>query len=403
MLRVVITGIGTATPAGLTNRDFWQALTEKRSAIDAVSLFDTSSFPCHLAAEVKSLDSNSFPGRKSLWKISRSIALGFAAANSALEDAGLDVTPGKHTEIGVVYGTTLGGLSPLLQLDRQALACGPRGTDPMLFPSAGASAPSCQISITLGMQAFNTTLSNGQTSGLDAIQYAAQFIRLGRAETVLAGGVEEVSLDTFRACCRSRLLAGSRAGTLEEMRPFDATRNGFVIGEGAAGLVLESLEHALARNARIYGEFTGYGFSFGPSRETRLNAAVTAMNNALFRAGLSHSHIGAVFASANGSMAGDRLEGQALHAAMPDCPATSIKPVVGESYSAAGAIQSAAALLALCHQVLPGTAGFDRPDRKYRDLAVVRDTREARISSVMVNAFGRTGNHASAVFSNYVH
>jgi 3-oxoacyl-[acyl-carrier-protein] synthase II len=176
-----------------------------------------------------------------------------------------------------------------------------------------------------------------------------------------------------------------------------------VIGEGAAGLVLESLEHALARNARIYGEFTGYGFSFGPSRETRFNAAVTAMNNALFRAGLSHSHIGAVFASANGSMAGDRLEGQALHAAMPDCPATSIKPVVGESYSAAGAIQSAAALLALCHQVLPGTAGFDRPDRKYRDLAVVRDTREARISSVMVNAFGRTGNHASAVFSNYVH
>ena len=403
MSRVVITGIGTATPAGLTNRDLWQALTEKRSAIEAVSLFDTSPFRCSLAAQVKALDSDSFPGRKSLWKISRSIALAFAAANSGLEDAGIDVTPGKHPEIGVVYGTTLGGLSPLLQLDRQALSEGPRATDPMLFPSAGASAPSCQISITLGMQAFNTTLSNGQTSGLDAIQYAAQFIRLGRAETVLAGGVEEVSLDTFRACCKGRLLAGSRVGTTEEMRPFDAGRSGFVLGEGAAVLVLESLEHALARNARIYAEFSGYGSSFGPSPETRVDAAVTAMNNALSRSGLASSAIGAVFANANGSVAGDRLEGQALHSALPGCPVTSIKPVVGESYSAAGAIQSAAAILALCHQVLPGTAGFNLPDRKHKDLPVVRETREAKISSVMVNAFGRTGNHASAVFSNYVH
>jgi 3-oxoacyl-[acyl-carrier-protein] synthase II len=403
MSRIVITGIGTVTPAGHTNRDFWQTLTEKRSAIDAASLFDASPFRCRKAAEVKDLDSDSFPGRKSLWKISRSIALAFAAANSALEDAQIDVTPGKHPEIGVVYGTTLGGLLPLLQLDRQALADGPRATDPMLFPSAGASAPSCQISITLGMQAFNTTLSNGQTSGLDALQYAAQFIRLGRAETVLAGGVEEVSLDTFRACYNGRLLAGSRVGTVEEMRPFDSGRSGFVLGEGAAVLVLESLEHALARNARIYAEFTGYGFSFGPSPETRLNAAITAMSNALSRSGLSTSDIGAVFANANGSIAGDRIEGHALQSLLPGCPATSIKPVVGESYSAAGAIQSAAAILALRHQSLPGTAGFNQPDRKYRDLTVVRDSRGARFSSVMVNAFGRTGNHASAVFSNYVH
>jgi 3-oxoacyl-[acyl-carrier-protein] synthase II len=403
MSRIVITGIGTVTPAGHTNQDFWQALADKRSGIDTVSLFDASPFRCRMAAEVKDLDSNSFPGRKSLWKISRSIALAFAAANSALEDAKLDVTPGRHPEIGVVYGTTLGGLLPLLQLDRQALAEGPRATDPMLFPSAGASAPSCQISITLGMQAFNTTLSNGQTSGLDAIQYAAQFIRLGRAETVLAGGVEEVSLDTFRACCKGRLLAGSRAGSVEEMRPFDSCRTGFVLGEGAAVLVLESLEHALARNAPIYAEFSGYGFSFSPSPETRLDAAVTAMNNALSRAKLSALDLGAVFANANGSMAGDRIEGQAIQAAAPGCPATSIKPVVGESYSAAGAIQSAAAILALRHQSLPGTAGFDQPDRKYRDLPVVRDTRETRLSSVMVNAFGRTGNHASVVFSNYVH
>jgi 3-oxoacyl-[acyl-carrier-protein] synthase II len=374
---------------------------EKRSAIDLVSLFDTSPFRCHKAAFVKAMDSNSFPGRKSLWQISRSIALAFAAANSGLQDAGIDTTVGKHPEIGVAFGTTLGGLSPLLQLDRQALSHGPRAADPMLFPSAGASAPSCQISITLGMQAFNTTLSNGQTSGLDAIQYAAQFIRLGRAETVLAGGVEEISLDTFRACCDGRLLAGSRTGTVEEMRPFDVDRNGFVLGEGAGVLVMESLEHALARNARIYAEFTGYASVFAPSTGTRFHAAATAMRNAASRAGRAASDIGAVFASANGSRAGDRVEGQAIRAAMPGRPVSSIKPVVGESYSAAGAIQSVAAILSLHHQVLPGTGGFTRTEQKNVNLHVLRETREAKFSSVMVNAFGRTGNHATAVFSSY--
>jgi 3-oxoacyl-[acyl-carrier-protein] synthase II len=403
MSRVVITGIGTVTPAGLANQALWQALTEKRSAISEVSLFDASPFRCHSAAEVKGLESDSFPGRKGLWQISRSIALAFAAAKAALEDAGIDGAPDTHREIGVVYGTTLGGLSPLLKLDRQALAEGPRATDPMLFPSAGASAPGCQISITLGMQAFNSTLSNGQTSGLDALQYAAQFIRLGRAQTVLAGAVEELSLDTFRACANGRLLAGSRAGTLEEMRPFDAGRSGFVLGEGAAVLVLESLEHAQRRHASIWAEFTGYGFSFSPSSKTRLEAAITAIETALGRAGLQSSDLGAVFATANGSIAGDRIEGMALNATLPGCPVTSIKPVVGESYSAAGAIQSAAALLALRHQVLPGTLGYEWPDRRCPRLPVVQDTREAKISSIIVNAFGRNGNHSSVVFSNYVH
>lgn len=402
MSRVVITGIGVTTPSGRTHADFLRALTEKQSAIDKVSRFDASPYPCRLAAEVKDVDGNTFPGRKSLWKISRSIAFAFDAASSALRDAGIDAIPGQHREIGVVFGTTLGGLTPLLELDRQALANGPRAADPMLFPSAGASAPSCQISVTLGMEAFNTTLSNGQTSGLDAIQYAAQFIRLGRAETVLAGALEEVSLDTFHACSDGRLLAGSRSGSSETMLPFDARRSGFVLGEGAAVLVLESLEHALERKANIWAEFTGYGFSFAPSPRTNLDAAITAMETARLRARLSHSDVNAVFANANGSIFGDRIEGLALSAVLPGCPVTCIKPVVGESYSAAGAIQSAAALLALRHQVLPGTAGFDQPDPKYRDLPVVRETRNAKVSSVMANAFGRTGNHASVVFSNYV-
>lgn len=402
MTRIVVTGIGSATAAGLTNRELWQALTEKRACIDTVSLFDTAAFGCRRAAELKTLDGSTFPGRKSLWKISRSIAFAFSAAAAALEDAGLEAKRDRHSEVGVVFGTTLGGLTPLLQLDRQALTEGPRAADPMLFPSAGASAPSCQISVSLGMQAFNTTLSNGQTSGLDAIQYAAQFIRSGRAATVLAGGVEEISLDTFRACANARLLAGSRPGAADAMLPFDAGRSGFLLGEGSAVLVLESLPHALQRRAPIWAEFTGYGFSFAPASHTRVHAAVTAMQTALLRARLAPSDLNAVFANANGSIGGDKLEAQALHAALPGCPAIAIKPVVGESYSAAGSIQSAAALLALRHQVLPGTVGFDRPDRRCPPVPVVRQTCPAPLSNVMVNAFGRTGNYSSVVFSQYV-
>jgi 3-oxoacyl-[acyl-carrier-protein] synthase II len=167
------------------------------------------------------------------------------------------------------------------------------------------------------------------------------------------------------------------------MLPFDARRSGFVLGEGAAVLVLESLEHALARNANIIAEFTGYGFSFAPSSKLRLDAAIAAMDSALSAANLSRSDIGAVFANANGSIAGDRIEGQAIQSVLPACPVTSIKPVLGQ-------------------QVLPGTAGFAEPDRKLSGLGVVQDTREANLSSVMVNAFGRSGNHASVVFSSYV-
>src|SRR6267142_4581965 len=164
MRRIVVTGIGVATPLGLDPRELWAAVSGGRSAIGPMSLFDVSEFPCGVGAEVKDLEAIEFTGRKSVWALSRSITLGFAAARLALADAGIALGPANNSGIGVVYGTTLSGLAPLAAFDQLALREGPRLADPLTFPSTGASAPACQISIMLGLDAFNTTLSNGQSS-----------------------------------------------------------------------------------------------------------------------------------------------------------------------------------------------------------------------------------------------
>lgn len=187
-MRIVVTGIGVLTPLGLESEQLSSAVSEGRSGIGPVSLFDTPELPGANAAEVKDLGAIQFSSRKSVWAISRSITLGFGAARLALENGGVKLKSDEVSSgIGVAYGTTLGGLAPLAKFDQLALREGPRLADPLTFPSTGASAPACQISIMLGLDGFNTTLSNGQSSGLDAIRYASQFIRLGRAHTVIAG------------------------------------------------------------------------------------------------------------------------------------------------------------------------------------------------------------------------
>lgn len=407
MRRIVVTGIGVVTPLGLDGGELWSAVSEGRSAIGPVSLFDTRELPGVAAAELKDIGTIQFSSRKSVWAISRSITLGFAAARLALEDAGVKLKPDEiGSGIGVAYGSTLGGLAPLAKFDQHALREGPRFADPLTFPSTGASAPACQISIMLGLDAFNTTLSNGQSSGLDAIRYASQLIRLSRAHTVIAGGVEEICRETLVSCYRRRLLAGSKSHSDEPCRPFDHRRSGTVLGEGGAALVLEDLDHALDRNASIYAEVAGQGASFDPSlrMSSKPAAANACMRSALEEAQIGPAQIDAVFASANGSRVGDRVEMQALCNVFgyEHLPAiTAVKSMLGESYSAAGAIQSAIAALALKHQAIPGTLNFERGDRGCPAGCVVQGTEKRPLSHVMINAFGQSRSHASLVLSSY--
>jgi len=263
------------------------------------------------------------------------------------------------------------------------------------------------VSITAGLCAFNTTLSNGQTSGLDAIRYGADFIRRKRASVVVVGAVEELSPHIFRACERAGLLAGSRGtrGTPDPTcRPFDATRSGFVLGEGSAAVILEDAEHAAARNAEILAEVSGYGFHFESEPQKRPQAAEYSMRRALADSGKRPQDVSVVFANANGSMAGDYYEAKALHSLFGTeaPPVTAIKSILGESYSAAGAIQTVAAILAMRWGQIPGTPGFQAQGRNLPVLPIQRETRAARLDTAMINTFGRSGGHASLILRSYV-
>jgi 3-oxoacyl-[acyl-carrier-protein] synthase II len=404
--RVVVTGLGVATPVGTGADAYWDALWAGRSGIGPISLFDASGLWSQSAAEVRDLSSVELPGRKEQWTVSRSITLGFAAAKLALEHARITVTEENRSQIGVVYGSTLACLNLLARFDQQALREGPRTCDPVMFPDTGVSAPACRVSILLGINAFNATLSNGPTSGLDAIAYGVHFIRMGRAHTVLAGGVEELCFETFLGYYRRGFLSGARDGGEEACRPFDRRRNGIVMGEGSAVLALEDLEHARERGATILAEVRGYGTAFDPlpcggyDREAR--GATAAMANALGQAELAPAEVDWIAASASGSRVGDSMEAKAtsrLFGTDRHPPVTALKSMLGDSYSAAGALQSAAAVLALHRGGIPPTMNCSEPDDECLRGSLVTSARDAKLKTVLVNSFGCNGNNASIVLA----
>ena len=224
--RVVITGIGAVTPIGIGRDAFWNALTKGISGIGQVSLFNVSGFRSQKAAEVrdKDLDCVKLPGRKESWSGSRSVSFAVAAAKLALENAEVEVTDSNRSQIGVAYGTTLACLNLNARFDQQSIREGPRSCDPGMFPDTGFSAPACRVSMLLGARAFNVTLSNGQTSSLDAIHYGVKFIRAKRTQAVLAGGIEEICFENFLGYYRRGLLSASCGGQEELCSPFDRRR-----------------------------------------------------------------------------------------------------------------------------------------------------------------------------------
>lgn len=399
--RVAVTGIGAVTPFGLGAGALWNALSAGESAIAP-----TSHFPEKRSAEVKPCDWQKLIGRKDSWSGSRSVNFALGAAKLAIEDAGLDLTPENGERTGVSVGTTLACLNLMARFDQQALREGPRTCDPMMFPDTGVSAPACRISIVFGIRAFNTTLSNGATSGLDAIYYGAEMIRRGLVETVLAGGVEEICTETFALALAQGLLSGSVAGQSELCAPFDRRRNGIVLGEGCVILALEDYERARARGARIVGEVLGYGSAFDPGGLTGSGGASRAvcrsMRKALADATLDPGQVDMVACSANSSLDGDLAEAQAIRCvfgAGAQPLLTAVKSMAGESFSASGVIEAAACLLAMRHGLIPPTIGCDEPDPACALDGLVREPRNASVRVAMVNATGRNGNAATLLLA----
>lgn len=403
--RVVVTGIGLVTPLGIGRDDFFQRLLAGESAAAPIASFDASRFPSKRAAEVRGFSPTDFISPRNARRMDRLSQMAAASARMALDDAGIAVDPGNRDRIGIILGTAFGSTEVATGFAGTLFTEGPRFVSPLQVPNTVMNAPAGHAAIELGVRGVNSTVNHREASAETAIAFAASDIRKGRADAVLTGGVEIVSEFFFEMLHYFKALSPDDGGP-EAARPFDADRNGPVVGEGAGVLCLESLESAEARGATILGEVLGWGMSSAPAppndwpSDPRGPAA--AMERAIQSAGLTPADIGAVSASANGGRNLDRLEADALVEVFGEAHGaplvTSIKGAVGESFSSGG-IRSAAMALSLREGVFPPTLGLGRP---IRDLSFVMDkSRFASTTIGMVNGFSSGGTFASLILKRF--
>lgn len=405
---VVVTGIGVLSPVGIGRDDYWKALFQGKARFGPITLFDTASCEVHIGGEIRDFDPAVFLGKKGLRDLDRSTRLVCSAARLALDDARLQISDKDSHSMGVVVGTTFGSLHSIAQFDLQGLREGPRFVNPSHFPNTVINSPASRVSIRLQIKGFNTTISTGLCASLDAVSYAADFIRLRRADMVLAGGVEELCEETFLAFHNLGYLSGSN-GVDPICCPFDARRNGIILSEGAAIFVIEDSRHALSRNAEILAVVKGYGNSFSTETPESFECTGKGLGNAisvaLQDASLLPEDIDYVASCANSTKNLDRIETQVAKrifgSRAPMVPVSSIKSMIGESFSASGALSFAAAVGALRNNVIPPTANYREKDPDCDLDYVPNSARSKRNHNVLVLSADPYGNNTAIVLGRY--
>lgn len=408
MKKAVITGIGIVSPVGIGKDEYWNNLVQGKTGFRQVSLFDTSALNVHRAGEISDFDPVALLGKKGLRTLDRSTRLINAAAKLALDDSGMEITEERSSATGVSIGATFGSLHSIAEFDRQGLVEGPRYVNPSYFPNTVLNSPASQVSIRFKIRGFNTTISTGFCAGLDAVSYAADFIRLGRADIVLAGGVEELCEETFLGFHNLGCLSGID-GSEPVCCPFDARRNGIILSEGAAVLVLEEEARALERGAEIYATVLGYSNSFDYESAMDFShggkGLENAIRNALKDASLTREEIGYIASCANATKGLDRMETSAIKEVFGkyayDIPVSSIKSMMGESFSASGALSLAASTGCLYRGIIPPTVNYEEKDPEC-DLDYVPNTaRHKMIENALVLAADPYGNNAAMIVKRY--
>ena len=405
--RIVITGIGVIAPNGIGKDQFWTALKEGQSGIKPIRRFDTNGFKCKLAGEINNFNPAVFLGSKGLKNLDRTTRLLCSAAKLAIDDAKLIITYKNTDDIGVCTGTTLSSLWNIAEFDKGVIKDGPLFSDAALFPGTVVNAASSQVSIRFNIQGFNTTVSTGYSSSIDALKYAVDFIRLGRIKTVLVGAVESISPANYTGFYRLGFLAGIKG---EELScPFDKRRNGIILGEGAAVIVIEDEEYAKRRKANIYAEVKGTGNCFDAFKIGKYNPEANGLRDGMMKsikdAGLRITDIDYISASANSVSEQDRLETKAIKDVFGrvayNIPVSSIKSMIGDPFSAGGLLQIAASIDTIVNGFIPPTINHRIRDNDCDLDYVANKTRLARINNVLINNFCPGGSNESFVISKY--
>jgi len=406
--KVVISGIGVLSPIGIGKDNYWEGLSQGKTGFREITLFDTKPFQVHRAGELIDFDPHSFLGKKGLRDLDRSTKMICSAAKLSLDDARLQITEENTHTSGVSIGTTFGSLKSISQFDRTGLIEGPRFVNPSHFPNTVINSPASHVSIRFKIKGFNTTISTGFCASIDAVAYAADFIRLNRADIVLAGGVEELCEETFLGFHKLGCLSGTD-GSEQACRPFDARRNGIILSEGAAVLVLEDEEHALKRNATILARVLGYGNAFDPSADRRFNHAGKGLKHAVLSAlndaSLHREDIDYICACANATKGLDRLETRALKEVFEKhayaIPVSSIKSMIGESFSASGALSISAGIGAIHKGLIFSTINYQEREPECDLDYVPGKARQKQIRNVLVTAADPYGQNTAVVLGKY--
>ena len=401
MRRVAVTGLGAVTPIGNDAASSWDAAVEGRSGIDFIRSYDASEQAVRIGAEVKDFDPSGLASPKEIRKLDRFVLFALSAAKEAVDDARLDGTydPGR---VGILFGSAIGGFLGIMEQAEVLRTRGPTRVTPTFIPSVLVDAASGQLAISLGFRGPNYAPVSACATGSHAIGEAAELIRRGDADAVLAGGAE--------ACIHPLIYAGFSAmrGLVSEeenppraSRPFDATRAGFVIGEGACVLVLEELEAAQKRGARVYAEILSYGASNDAHHMAQPDpdsvGVAEMMHRALARAGIEPEQVGYINAHGTSTPLGDAAETKAIKdvfgAHAYDLAVSSTKSVTGHCFGAAGAIEAMMCVRAVHDGVLPPTINYRHPDPECDLDYVPNEARETQVEVALSNAMGLGGHN----------
>jgi len=401
--RVVVTGLGTINPLGLSVKDFWEGLVAGKSAIGPITRFDASNFRVKVDAEVHGFDATKYMDLKAVDRTSRTIQFAIAAAKEAIQSAALDMTRENPERVGVSISTMTeqGYVVRGWELYQKS---GPRRADPLFITKSTASAASMQVGMMLGAKGPNSAVNSLCASGADAIGTAMNFIRLGYADVMIAGG-SDASLEPVGMAGIDILGALSHeTDPSKACRPFDLNRNGFVYAEGVGLVVLESYEHARKRGASILAEIAGAGWSFdahdatAPAPESEAYAMRTALQNARVKS----EEVDYINAHGTSTKLNDACETKAIKMVFGEhaykIPISSTKSMIGHSITAAGAIETVASILIMNKGVIHPTINYETPDPECDLDYVPNVARPAQVNVCLKNSFGLGGENCCLVF-----
>jgi 3-oxoacyl-[acyl-carrier-protein] synthase II len=408
--RVVVTGFGMITPIGLDTKTSWEGLVAGRSGIGPITQFDDKNIPTQIAGEVKGFDAAQYIEAKEIKKMDRFIHLAIAASQMAMDSAKLIVTPENAERVGVMAGAGIGGLPSIERTYRSYLEKGYRRITPFFIPMSIINEMAGHISMRFGAKGPNSCAVTACATGTHSIGDAFKIIQRGDADAMIAGGAEScicpLGVGGFNAM---KALSTRNSEPERASRPFDAERDGFVMGEGSGLLVIEELEFARRRGAHIYAEIIGYGMSGDAYHITSPapngEGAARCMNLAIRDAGINPSDVGYINAHGTSTKYGDELETMAIKTVFGDhaykIPTSSTKSMTGHLLGAAGGVEAVISVLAIEQGILPPTINLENPDPEC-DLDYIPNTaRKAQVDVAMSNSFGFGGTNACLIFRRF--